>query len=109
MNDRAAHRGPDGDGCFVAGPVGLGHRRLAIIDLSAAANQPLSNQAGDLWIVYNGEVYNFESLRDDLEKKGHLFKTRTDSEVVLHAYEEWGEACVDRFNGMFAFAILDRR
>ncbi|MGD8758753.1 MAG: asparagine synthase (glutamine-hydrolyzing) [Anaerolineales bacterium] len=109
MNDRAAHRGPDGDGCVVAGPVGLGHRRLAIIDLSAAANQPLSNEAGDLWIVYNGEVYNFESLRDDLEKKGHLFKTRTDSEVVLHAYEEWGEACVDRFNGMFAFAILDRR
>ena len=102
-----AHRGPDGDGEFVDGPVGLAHRRLAIIDLTPRARQPMSNELGDVVLTYNGEIYNFEGLRAELEAKGHQFRSRTDSEVVIHAYEEWGPSCVERFNGMFAFAIWD--
>ena len=103
-----AHRGPDGEGVYTDGPVGLGHRRLAIIDLSAAGNQPMANETGDVVLDYNGEIYNFQQLRVELESLGHLFHSHTDSEVVVHAYEEWGNACVDHFDGMFAFAIWDR-
>ena len=109
MTDIIAHRGPDGEGHYIDGPVGLGHRRLAIIDLSRSGQQPMANSAGDIVIIYNGEVYNFQKLRVELEALGHQFHSKTDTEVVLHAYKEWGKACVERFNGMFAFAILDRR
>jgi len=109
MANSIAHRGPDGEGFYIDGPVGLGHRRLAIIDLSPAGHQPMSNTAGDLIITYNGEVYNFQELRVELEATGYAFHSRTDTEVVLHAYDRWGEDCVDHFNGMFAFAIWDRK
>jgi len=103
-----AHRGPDGEGVYTDGPVGLGHRRLAIIDLTPAGSQPMANETGDLVLDYNGEIYNFQQLRLELESLGHRFHSRTDSEVVVHAYEEWGSACVKRFDGMFAFAVWDR-
>lgn len=109
MTDVIAHRGPDGEGFYTDGPVGLGHRRLAIIDLSAAGRQPMANETADLIIIYNGEVYNFQELQIELQALGHKFQSRTDSEVVVHAFEQWGERCVERFNGMFAFAIYDRR
>jgi asparagine synthase (glutamine-hydrolysing) len=109
MTDAIAHRGPDGEGFYTTGPIGLGHRRLAIIDLSPAGRQPMANETADLIIIYNGEVYNFQELQIELQALGHRFQSKTDSEVVVHAYEEWGEQCVERFNGMFAFAIVDRR
>ncbi len=109
MTRAIAHRGPDGAGHYHAGSVGLGHRRLAVLDLSDAARQPMVNDAQDLVIAYNGEVYNFRELRAELETKGYRFRSRSDTEVVLKAYEEWGEKCVDRFNGMFAFAVYDVR
>jgi asparagine synthase (glutamine-hydrolysing) len=109
MTDRISHRGPDGEGHYVDGPVGLGHRRLSIIDLSPAGQQPMANETGDVVITYNGEIYNFQKLRVELEALGYHFHSKTDTEVVVHAYEEWGERCVDYFNGMFAFAILDRK
>jgi asparagine synthase (glutamine-hydrolysing) len=108
MTDIVAHRGPDGEGHFSEGPIGLGHRRLAIIDLSPDGRQPMTTDSSDAVITYNGEIYNFQELRVELQAKGHRFTSRTDTEVVLHAYEEWGERCIDRFNGMFAFAIYDR-
>jgi asparagine synthase (glutamine-hydrolysing) len=109
MTDTMAHRGPDDAGYWMNGPVGLGHRRLAIIDLSSAGHQPMSNEDGTLWITYNGEIYNFKELRQGLEIKGHSFRSQTDTEVVLHAYEEWGTDCLSRFNGMWAFALWDHR
>lgn len=109
MTDSLVHRGPDGEGLYVDGPVGLGHRRLAIIDLSPAGRQPMANETGDVVITYNGEVYNFQKLRVQLEALGHQFHSQTDTEVVVHAYEVWGIDCVQRFNGMFAFAIWDAR
>jgi asparagine synthase (glutamine-hydrolysing) len=108
MTDVIAHRGPDGEGHYADGPVGLGHRRLAIIDLSPAGHQPMANETGDVVVTFNGEIYNFQKLRVELEALGHQFHSRTDTEVIVHAYEQWGEACVDRFNGMFAFALWDR-
>ena len=108
MTDTLAHRGPDGQGIFIDAQVGLGHRRLAIIDPSAAGCQPMSTADGHLTLTYNGEIYNFRELRRELENLGYRFNSRTDSEVVLHAYQEWGSACVQRFNGMFAFAIWDK-
>jgi len=108
MCDVIVHRGPDDEGQYVAGNVGLGMRRLSIIDLNTG-KQPISNEDGTLWIVFNGEIYNFQSIRDELEKRGHRFKTRTDTETILHAYEQYGEACVQHLNGMFAFAIWDSR
>ncbi len=101
-----AHRGPDGQGVKLFGNVAFGHRRLSIIDL-ATGDQPMSNEAGDVWINYNGEVYNFLELRVELEKKGHIFSTNSDTETIIHAYEEWGADCVTRLRGMFAFAIYD--
>jgi len=108
MTDAIAHRGPDGEGHYTDGAVGLGHRRLAVIDLTTAGHQPMANETGDVVLTYNGEIYNFQKLRVELEAMGHRFHSRTDTEVVVHAYEEWRERCVDRFNGMFAFALLDR-
>lgn len=108
MTDSLAHRGPDGEGYHVAGAVGLGHRRLAIIDLSSAGHQPMTNEDGSVWITFNGEIYNFHEVRKTLEPLGHRFRSRTDTEVVIHAYEEWGVDCVHRFNGMFAFALWDQ-
>jgi asparagine synthase (glutamine-hydrolysing) len=108
MTRLLAHRGPDGEGHYTDGGIGLGHRRLAIIDLSEAAHQPMSNETGDVVITYNGEIYNFQTLRVELEARGHRFHSRTDSEVVVHAYEEWGPGCVTRFNGMFAFGLWDQ-
>lgn len=109
MTDSIAHRGPDGEGHWVEGHVGLGHRRLAIIDLSPAGHQPMISADGQVVLSYNGEVYNFQELRAELETLGHQFHSRTDSEVVLNAWVEWGGECVTRFNGMFAFAVWDKR
>jgi asparagine synthase (glutamine-hydrolysing) len=107
--DTLSARGPDDAGLHVEGGVGLGHRRLSIIDLSAAGRMPMSNETGDVWAVFNGEIYNFAELRRELESRGHRFRSQTDSEVVIHGYEEWGTACFARLEGMFALAIWDRR
>lgn len=107
MTDAIAHRGPDGEGHYIDGAFGLGHRRLAIIDTSTAGHQPMVTADGRYVLSYNGEVYNYRELRVLLESLGYRFHSQTDSEVVLNAYAEWGEKCVDRFNGMFAFAIWD--
>ncbi|MDD1658789.1 MAG: asparagine synthase (glutamine-hydrolyzing), partial [Methanomicrobiales archaeon] len=109
MSERIHHRGPDGSGTYVDGPVGLAHRRLAIIDLTDAAKQPMTNEDGTLWLVFNGEIYNFIELRKELAGKGHTFRSDGDTEVILHAYEEWGKECLSRFNGMWAFALWDSR
>ena len=108
MTASLAHRGPDGAGMELRDSVGLGHRRLAIIDL-AGGQQPLSNEDGQVWITFNGEIYNYRELRAELEAKGHQFRTHSDTETIVHAYEEWGDACVERLRGMFAFAVLDWR
>jgi asparagine synthase (glutamine-hydrolysing) len=101
------HRGPDDEGFFVQGPVGLAHRRLSIIDL-AGGRQPMFNEDRSLVIVFNGEIYNFIDLRSELQSKGHHFATSSDTEVILHSYEEWGTGCVEKFHGMFAFAVYNR-
>ena len=103
-----SHRGPDDEGIHLDGNIGLGHRRLSIIDL-AGGHQPLSNEDGTIWIVYNGEIYNFPNLKEQLLSKGHQFTTLSDTEVIVHAYEEYDFSCVSKFNGMFAFAIWDKR
>jgi asparagine synthase (glutamine-hydrolysing) len=108
MDDAIVHRGPDDCGEWVEDSVGLANRRLAIIDLSRAGHQPMANEDGSLLLTYNGELYNFQELVPLLESRGHRFHSQTDTEVVLHAYEEWGADCLSRFNGMFAFAIWDR-
>lgn len=107
MTDAVAHRGPDGEGIFTDGALGFGHRRLAIIDLSAAASQPMRSVDGRYVITYNGELYNFPELREELERLGLRFQSRSDTEVILNAYVQWGPNSVERFNGMFAFAIWD--
>jgi asparagine synthase (glutamine-hydrolysing) len=103
-----SHRGPDGEGMIIRDGLALGHRRLAIIDLETGM-QPLSNEDETVWITYNGEIYNYRELRTILEGKGHQFRTRSDTEVIIHAYEEWDEHCVEKFRGMFAFGIGDFR
>lgn len=108
MTGTLAHRGPDDTGYFLRGPVGLGHRRLSIIDL-AGGGQPIFNEDGSLVIVFNGEIYNFSDLTEELVARGHVFRTRSDTETILHAYEEYGEECVTRLRGMFTFAIWDSR
>jgi asparagine synthase (glutamine-hydrolysing) len=107
MTDAVAHRGPDGEGFYSDACVGLGHRRLAIIDLSPAGHQPMVSLDQQVVLTYNGEIYNFRELRAELEGLGHRFRSRTDSEVVRIAWHEWGAACVPRFIGMFAFAVWD--
>lgn len=108
MTDAIRHRGPDGEGFYTDNFIGLGHRRLAIIDLSPSGHQPMLTPDGRYALIFNGELYNFQELRVELESKGHQFHSRSDSEVVLHAYAEWGEKALDRFNAMYAFAIWDR-
>jgi asparagine synthase (glutamine-hydrolysing) len=107
MNQAQAHRGPDDEGSFFGPGMALGFRRLAIVDLSAAGHQPMSNADGTLTLVFNGEIYNHEELRLELRQRGHVFRSRSDTEVILCAYQEWGEACTQRFNGMWAFALWD--
>ena len=113
MTDRLAHRGPNDSGLYLRrqGTVGcgLGHRRLSIIDLSEAGRQPMSNEDKSLWMVFNGEIYNFAALREELERKGHRFTSRTDSEAIIHLFEEEGSACIARLNGMFSLALWSER
>jgi asparagine synthase (glutamine-hydrolysing) len=106
MRDRLTHRGPDGCGNHLAPGIGLAHRRLAIIDL-AAGHQPLYNEDGNVVVVFNGEIYNFQTIAAELERAGHVFRTRSDTEVIVHGWEEWGPDCLLRFHGMFAFALWD--
>jgi asparagine synthase (glutamine-hydrolysing) len=111
MRDAISHRGPD-DAGFWSNPdgrVGFGHRRLSIVDLSPAGHQPMSNEDGTVWITFNGEIYNHASLRAGLEQRGHRYRSLTDTETIIHLYEELGERCVEQLNGMFAFAIWDER
>jgi asparagine synthase (glutamine-hydrolysing) len=108
MRDSMVHRGPDEAGLFIEKNVGLGHRRLSIIDLSSG-QQPMTNEDGSIVVVFNGEMYNYQNLRNHLITKGHIFKTRSDTEVIIHAFEEFGENCLEHFRGMFAFAIWDSR
>lgn len=107
MNDRIIHRGPDDEGVFFDNHVGLAMRRLSIIDIDCG-HQPLFNEDGSLVIVFNGEIYNYKEVREDLLKRGHIFKTNSDTEVIIHAYEEFGEKCMEKLDGMFAFAIYNK-
>jgi asparagine synthase (glutamine-hydrolysing) len=106
MADSIAHRGPDDEGFFIAGPVGLGFRRLSIIDL-AGGHQPMSDAEETVWIIFNGEIYNYRELRAELQSKGHRFRTNSDTEVIIHGYKQWGTGVFDRLNGMFGLAIWD--
>lgn len=108
MMEKIAHRGPDSEGRHVDGDVALGFRRLSIIDLDSGA-QPMYNETGDIVIVFNGEIYNYQSLREELLEKGHVFKTGADTEVLIHGYEEYGEGLLGRLRGMFAFVIWDSK
>ena len=107
MTDAMRHRGPDDSGFHVAPGIGLGHRRLSIIDLSPLGHQPLFNEDGSVCVVFNGEIYNFLALVKELQALGHQFRSRCDTEVIVHAWEEWGEDCVQRFQGMYGFAVWD--
>ena len=109
MVETIRHRGPDDSGVWADSNVGLGNTRLAIIDLSPAGHQPLSNETGDVWIAFNGEIYNFPPIRDDLLKRGHVFRSRTDTETIVHLFEERGIECLQALRGMFALAIWDGR
>src|SRR5207249_6094242 len=108
MNAQIVHRGPDDDGFFVEGNIGLAMRRLSIIDIKTG-HQPITNEDENIWIVYNGEIYNHQQLRADLEARGHHYRTKSDTETIVHLYEEYGRACVKHMRGMCAFAIWDRR
>lgn len=108
MNDEIRHRGPDDDGFFVSGNVGLAMRRLSIIDLQTG-HQPISNEDGSIWVVFNGEIYNYRQLRSDLRARGHTLATRSDTETIVHLYEDYGRDCVKHLRGMFAFAVWDSR
>jgi asparagine synthase (glutamine-hydrolysing) len=106
MSDAIRHRGPDDEGFYSSGQVGFGFRRLSIIDLSGG-HQPLCNEDGTIWIVFNGEIYNYQTLRQDLISQGHVFKTKSDTEVIVHLYEQYGTSCIEKLRGMFAFALWD--
>jgi asparagine synthase (glutamine-hydrolysing) len=105
------HDGPDNYGVWLSpdGCIALGNQRLAIQDLSAAGHMPMSDASGQVWITFNGEIYNFQKLRTDLGQRGHVFRSGSDTDIILHAYLEWGTACLDRLDGMFGFAIYDGR
>ncbi|HRZ67238.1 MAG TPA: asparagine synthetase B, partial [Candidatus Omnitrophota bacterium] len=112
MCSEMKHRGPDDEGIYLNTPgrgpsAALGHRRLSIIDLSSCAKQPMSNEDGSVWLVLNGEIYNYKELRPGLESRGHKFRSHSDTETLLHLYEEHGVECVEKLRGMFAFAIWD--
>ncbi len=107
MNQTQLHRGPDESGLHLEPGLGLGHRRLSIIDLSTG-QQPLFNEDRSVVVIYNGEIYNYQELIPELARAGHVFRTKSDTEVIVHAWEQWGEDCVKRFRGMFAFALWDR-
>src|SRR4051812_35728449 len=105
--DRMAHRGPDDSGYYFHRDAALGQRRLSIIDLSTG-KQPMGNEDGTVWVTFNGEIYNFQGLRETLQRQGHRFATQSDTEVIVHAYEQDGEDCLRRFRGMFAFGVWDQ-
>src|SRR3989344_3906656 len=107
MRNAINHRGPDAEGFYTDKLCSLGHKRLAIIDLSPAGKQPMCNEDESIWVSFNGEIYNFETIRKELEEKGHSFKSNTDTECIVHAYEEYGKKCAEKFGGMFAFALWD--
>ncbi|MEM7533255.1 MAG: asparagine synthase (glutamine-hydrolyzing) [Chloroflexota bacterium] len=109
MNDALTHRGPDDEGIWTSGPVGLGQRRLSIVDLSPTGHQPMCNEDGRIWITYNGETYNHQSYRSQLESRGHSYRGNSDTETILHLYEEYGRDCVQHMRGMFAFALWDEK
>jgi asparagine synthase (glutamine-hydrolysing) len=109
MKSAIRHRGPDAEGSWTADGISLGHRRLSIVDLSESGRQPMSNEDGSVWITFNGEIYNQLDLRKELEAKGHVFRSHADTEVIVHGYEQWGDDCVGRLTGMFAFALWDTR
>src|SRR5206468_11959779 len=108
MRDVLRHRGPDGEGLWSEGPVGLAHRRLSIVDIAGGA-QPMTTSDENAWIVFNGEIYNHPELKPQLEARGHRYRTRSDTETILHIYMDRGEACVEQLQGMFAFALWDRQ
>src|SRR5437667_2780422 len=108
MLSAIVHRGPDDEGQYLDGPVALGARRLSIIDVQGG-HQPIPNEDRTVWAALNGEIYNFQALRAELEAKGHVFATRTDTEVIVHGYEAWGDECVTRLNGIFGLAVWDSR
>jgi asparagine synthase (glutamine-hydrolysing) len=108
MTHSIFHRGPDDEGYFISGPLGFGFRRLSIIDL-AGGHQPMSDAEESVWVIFNGEIYNFKELRADLEGRGHRFRTNSDTEVIVHGYREWGTDVFSRLNGMFGLAIWDAR
>src|ERR1700723_2723422 len=108
MTRSIAHRGPDDEGFFLAGPLGLGFRRLSIIDL-AGGHQPMSDQEESVWVIFNGEIYNFQEIKSELEGYGHVFRTKSDTEVIVHGYKQWGDEVLNRLNGMFGLAIWDVR
>src|SRR6202011_1507125 len=106
MTRTLIHRGPDDEGYYIAGPLGFGFRRLSIIDL-ASGHQPMADSEESVWVVFNGEIYNFPELRQELEGYGHVFRTQSDTEVVVHGYKQWGDDVLNRLNGMFGLAIWD--
>ncbi len=108
MTKSLVHRGPDDEGCYIAGALGLGFRRLSIIDIEGG-HQPMSDREESVWVVFNGEIYNFQELRQELESYGHIFRTKSDTEVIVHGYKQWGDEVLNRLNGMFALAIWDTR
>jgi len=111
MRETMKHRGPDDTGIFIdkKSNLGLAQRRLSIIDLSEKGHQPMGSEDGTLWLTYNGEVYNFKEIKKELEKKGYRFRGNSDTEVVLKSFQEWGINCVDKFRGMFSFAVWDQK
>ncbi len=109
MRDSLVHRGPDDAGLYLKGPVGLGVRRLSVLDLTPTGHQPMGNHDGTLWIVFNGEIYNYVELAQELRSAGHRLVSQSDTEVLLHLYEQFGTECLHRLNGMFAFAVWDAR
>src|SRR6202453_750316 len=108
MANSISHRGPDDEGYYIAGPIGLGFRRLSIIDLEGG-HQPMSDQEESVWVIFNGEIYNFPELKRELEDLGHVFRTKCDTEVIVHGYKQWGDDVLNHLNGMFGLAIWDVR